>query len=513
MKISTTRFLFALTVAWGCLIFWFAPHPPMVDLPQHAGQIVLLRDMLLGQCSWSDFFRINLFTPYLIGYGLALPLSLILPVATALKVMLSLAYIAFVSMSVKLRKHFGADERLDWWFVLSFFGFACQWGFFTFLVAAPVGLLFILVSDRYARDQTNAKALGTLAVGLVLLVSHGLVFLFGLLIFFAFLLARARNLRALVVGAWPFFILVVMCGIYFLISQKNNAGLNFPSKITWAFGSYNLLGFGKILKALAFSVSISFTSLRGISLIVQLCAILILIGSPWIWGLRINPRNLPSWIPFGIVMLIIVIVPSFALSTSFLYERFALFLFPAYAWMFAGATDSTRPAVNAGIAAKAVMPLLILCCWANLTLHACDAWKFGKETAPFDEIVSSLKPGKRALALIFDTDSKAASNPVVYDHYAVWYQAEEKGLVDFNFAWFPPQIVRFKLDHLPAVRPSFEGESSEFSWVKSRGDDYHYFFVRSAKPVPGDFFKGASCSPKLIAETGMWSVFENLPCV
>ena len=85
------RFLFMFTALCGALIFWLARHPPMIDLPQHAAQVTLLRDMLLGQSPWADLFRINPFTPYIIGYGLALPLSLIMPIAAAMKLLLSLS--------------------------------------------------------------------------------------------------------------------------------------------------------------------------------------------------------------------------------------------------------------------------------------------------------------------------------------------------------------------------------------------------------------------------------------
>src|SRR3954451_16068160 len=79
------RWLFMFTVLCSALIFWLAPHPPMIDLPQHAAQVTLLRDMLLGQSPWADYFHINVFTPYIIGYGLALPLSFIMPIAAAMK--------------------------------------------------------------------------------------------------------------------------------------------------------------------------------------------------------------------------------------------------------------------------------------------------------------------------------------------------------------------------------------------------------------------------------------------
>src|ERR1051325_2681351 len=202
MQGSRLRVLFMLSVLWGALIFWLAPHPPMIDLPQHAAQVALLRDMLLGKSPWAEFFRINLLTPYIIGYGLALPLSFFMPIAAALKLLLSLAYIAFVAMCVKLSRHYGADARLDWLFLVSFFGFAYIWGFFTFLVAAPIALWFILLADRYAAHATFKRALGVTVAGLILLASHGLVFLFASVVGGILLIARSSSFKALAAAIW-----------------------------------------------------------------------------------------------------------------------------------------------------------------------------------------------------------------------------------------------------------------------------------------------------------------------
>jgi hypothetical protein len=88
-RASIARVAFFLTVIYAGAMFWLAPHPPMADLPQHAGQITLWRDLLLGQSPWQSLVNINYFTPYLIGYGLALPLTFLMPVAAALKLLLT----------------------------------------------------------------------------------------------------------------------------------------------------------------------------------------------------------------------------------------------------------------------------------------------------------------------------------------------------------------------------------------------------------------------------------------
>ena len=149
---QAVRLAFLVTVLYAGAMFWIAPHPPMADLPQHAGQVAIWRDLLLGQSPWQQMLRINYFTPYLIGYGLALPLSFVMPVVAAFKLMLMLAYYAFVLCCVLLRRRFDGDERLDWLFIPGFFGLSFIWGNFTFLVAAPVGLFFVLLADRYAES-------------------------------------------------------------------------------------------------------------------------------------------------------------------------------------------------------------------------------------------------------------------------------------------------------------------------------------------------------------------------
>ncbi|MFM0053591.1 hypothetical protein [Caballeronia grimmiae] len=123
------RVLFIVTVLYGAALFWIAARPPLADLPQHAGQVMLLRDLLGHASPWSSFVRINLFTPYLIGYGLALPLTYLMPVAAAIKLLMMIAYFGFVASCIGFRKHLNGDSRLDILFVPGFFGFAFGWGF------------------------------------------------------------------------------------------------------------------------------------------------------------------------------------------------------------------------------------------------------------------------------------------------------------------------------------------------------------------------------------------------
>lgn len=505
------RALFMVTVIWGALIYWIAPHPPMNDLPAHAGQVALLRDIVLGQSPWSDQFRVNLFTPYLLGYGLALPLSLMMPVAAALKVLLSLGFLAFVYMCVKLRQHFDADPRLDWLFVPGYFGFAYSWGFFTFLLAAPLGLVFIWLSARSAAHRTPGRSAYRVAVGLATLASHGLIFLFAWGVGSLQVIATTRRLKPLLLGLWPYAFLLLAFAGYFLISRQVHAGLEggLDGVTHWAWGwaRRNVPVFAA-----------GGAGQRGTG-VIFLAAFLVMAAVPWLMGLRIDWRRNAAWVPFFGVAFILAWVPHIALDTAFLYERFALFLLPAYAWMFANqsapygqtALQVEQRQGKRVLGASGVV-LLMATVWTVLGLHTVWAWRFAKESADFDAVTRAMEPRQRALALIFDRGSAAARNESLYLNFATWYQAEKQGLVDFNFAWFPPQIVRFRPDRLPAVRPLFEWNPETFDWKQHRGSDYRYFVIRHDKPVPATLFNGAQCAPKLLVSEGKWTVFEQRAC-
>jgi hypothetical protein len=98
----------------------------------------------------------------------------------------------------------------------------------------------------------------------------------------------------------------------------------------------------------------------------------------------------------------------------------------------------------------------------------------------------------------------------VYLHYPAWYQAERKGFVDFNFAWLPPVIVRFRRELAPPVEPEFEWAPSSFDWARHRGADYKYFFVRGH--FPDSIFAGAECPPSPIWRDDSWTVLKQKPC-
>jgi hypothetical protein len=211
-------------------------------------------------------------------------------------------------------------------------------------------------------------------------------------------------------------------------------------------------------------------------------------------------------LPFALTALVLNFAPSFIFETSFVYERFALFLWPTYAWLFAAQPASSKPL------ARAAQALLVVMVMAVLGLQAWRVWQFGREARYFDALAARLEPGQRALALIADPVSPATGGVPVYAHHGLWYQAEHGGLVDFNFAWVQPQVVRYRVDARPPVALNFPWRPQQFDWAQHQGTSYRYFLVRVGEQPPPDWFAGAPCRPHLLLQQGRWQAFEQSTC-
>ena len=466
----------------------------MVDLPQHAGQIALLRDLLLGRSRWASEFRLNFFTPYLIGYGLALPLTLVMPIAAAMKVVLTFAYAAFANLCIAIRRELNSTPQLDAYYFIPFFGFAYGWGLYNFLVAAPVGLAFIWLCIRYARYGGIIRGLWLTALGLVLMFSHGLMFVAACSMGLVLTTAKMRSPRQAIGRVWPFMLPLLICVALFVAAREQDPSLgpivelsDFPS-LSYRFESFLSDSMGA----------------PGTHLAIPLTLVAFLL--PLLGGLRLDFRRVEASVMAAIACGVFALAPTIAWSTGYVFERFALFLLPTYAWLFVPPQGRGPRAMRYVTFSAIALGLIVT------AQHLVQAIRFSREAQDFDKVLARAEPDRRALSLVIDP--KTAGDPlIVYRHFPVWYQAEKHGLVDYNFAVFHPEVVRFARPPLPIVDYDALSDTPwRFDWRRDHGAKYGYFFVRSAKPMPASLFAGAECAPVQVAASGAWHLLENHPC-
>ena len=97
----------------------------------------------------------------------------------------------------------------------------------------------------------------------------------------------------------------------------------------------------------------------------------------------------------------------------------------------------------------------------------------------------------------------------------MWYQAEKDGFVDFNFAGFMQEMVRYRRDRMPSRFGTSVwawNPKMGFDWTRDQVGVYRYFFVRSLTPLPPGYFPTDRCKPVLVKSSGPWSLFENVNC-
>ena len=133
----------------------------------------------------------------------------------------------------------------------------------------------------------------------------------------------------------------------------------------------------------------------------------------------------------------------------------------------------------------------------------------------YPKIEQAILPKKRVLTLHTlasrHSSSFAMTSYMEFLYFPNWYQAEKHGWVDFNFASFHPQIVRFRpeyLKHLPSRSAELEGIAALTNCM-----EYDYLLMKSEENVQllsEQLATNKNCrSFKLVAQEQDWMLYKN----
>ena len=497
---AAERALFLAVALAGAATFWLAPRLPMVDLPQHVGQVTLWRDLLLGVSPFAGDVRINLFTPYLIGYGFALPLAFAMDAGEALRLVLAASFLAYLAAARGLRRELGGDPRLDWLFLFGFFGVGWSWGLYTFLVAAPWTLATLRLAVRFDAAPTLARAAALTAAGALLLFCHGLQFLFMLAAGAAITLERAwrtfsaDDLRAATAAAGrrvaPYAALAVLL---LLFMAARAVALGPEPSTSFAFGAPLWTRPANAI------VHIWGESPRP----VFVAATIIALYAPLQMGFA--PARGPGLALFLTVVAVSLFNVSIALNTGFLYERFALYLAPFWAL-------ALKPVPNAGPRRRAHGALVAAAC-VCLAGHGARIAAFADEDRDFQNALAAVAPGERALGVVLDRSSAAAGSRFVYQHWPVWAQSARGAFVDFNFAYFHPQVVRFRPERTPRALQAQNENPQLFDWNEWDAGRYDVVIARGSRETQKALLLDRSpCRLEAVATAADWTAYRKRDC-
>jgi len=478
--------LFTMAAIRAIAPLWFGQNLPMIDMPQHAAQIAALRELWAGNEMFTQLFQVNWFTPYLLGYMLLYAGSLVLPVAVATQLLVSLSLVAVPLLTGSLLRAAGADERWKWLAIPGSFSFAFYWGFLSFLVAVPFALLFLIQAIRFADAPTVRRGLGVAAASLALFFCHIIVLGFASLMALGYIAgAHYRDFKGLLLRALPYAAPLPLIAVWLFDTYSNVAIVRSDPVV-----------FGPMFQRL---LALAIQPAGRDSFAALPCALIT--GSialmPLLMGSRFSRRP-ARWLPFVLGLLVFLAAPHYVLSTAFFYQRLGVFLVPLWLLIWdAPAAELRRPD-------WLVMPVVLLWMFMNTGRFAA----FARETESFDAVVAAIEPGRRVASMVFDNRSPLFALPV-YLHFPAWYQAKKAGIVDFNFADFYSQMARYKADAGPRITEQPTWYPTLFDWQANGGASYHYFIVKADFDVSNHIFKDKRGSVELVGRSGWWWLYRN----
>jgi hypothetical protein len=446
----------------GAVCFWHVRWPAMNDLPQHAAQVSMLVNWLTAPDTFERSLQVELFTPYLLFYAVSTPLAMAFGVTPAVKISMTIFWALFVAAVRQVRASSGGPAYLEIIALAGYFGFAYHWGFATFLAAAPLGIMFLL---RWRRGLSGSSTRGLLlssALCLALFFSHALVFAYVLLaaLMMTFASASRPYEKALQCAALLPAIALALFWLMVTHAGERQAGM----------ATEYLIGLARIPNALSLVYGVESNWLLCAATIV-FCVVPIVLRAE----LRRSPVDLA---PAVAVIAILLFMPHQIFGNHFSYQRFAVLLFPAV--LFAVTDRPPGFGHRSRVARLAALLLPVLGLALALALVVEKQRIVDAEQRGLQRLLAMMENGQRTIWLPHRKDSLATGYPVPHLHAGVWYQAEKGGIVDFNFAWFYPQPVRYRVGQRPSADANFVWFAIPESLANLRDQDiYRYLLLRS----------------------------------
>lgn len=477
------RLVFALLALLTCLPIWTVDFLPMVDLPQHAAQVSVLRHWHDAECGYAQLYEINWFTPYWLGYLLAYALSWLVPVATSFRILLCLVLVGTPWIVRLLVRDLDGDE---WWSLLCFplgFGTTLAWGFFNFVVAIPLTLLVLREGFRYSRlgGWKLGLRLGLLCASLAL--AHVLALAFAGLLVGAVVAAESPSWRALPRRLAPLLLAVPLPVAWVLRTAQRVESVHQAT-----VGSWDLARFGELpaqwtgmpypRAALAFSWAVLLS---------------LLLTGP------VFSRRLSRWLPFAITVACVSFVPYYFFGTGLLYHRYLPFVLPALLCALRAPTE--RPVASWRHAQAAVLAGVML-----LIVQGRFAG-MDREASGLAELLAETPPGERLLYLDYDAWSAYSLEPA-FLHFGSWYQVDRCGVAEMSFAANFPSPVRFAAAHPSTLPEGVDLVPGRFVW-EQHGAAFDLFLVRSPAELPVERLVGRSGRVELAAHRGRWWLYRR----
>jgi hypothetical protein len=487
----------AYWVAWSACtaltlgIIFVPKYLPMVDLPQHAGQIAIWLDWNDPRLHYQDVYRLAPLPPAFVSTALAFALAHFVSVELALKVVIATAILGLPFVMRLLVEEVGGNP---WWVFLTFpvgFGFPFGFGLINFCLGVPVAVFLVLQAARYAVRPSGARAALLFVTALLLFAIHAIAFGFGILVASAVIVLRSPTLRRAIVGLAPLLVLAPLVFVWIVAAQQAEPAVRTSANFQLGWHRLPLL-----LTALTGDPTAAGAILAGLTLF----------ASPFIGGARPAPQPW-RWAMLVLTAALYFGAPHFIFGTAFIYQRFAVFCIPGL--LLALDSRSDQHGTRRPILSSAIAPALALILLLGVGIRF---GRFNSECYGLDQLLTQIPRGARLLYLPIDRLSANSPFPV-FLHSGMWHQVRQGGVTDFSFARFHMNRFRYCDGAAPTLPPGFEWRPAVFDWERDWGEAFDYFLVRSREDSRRALFKGAVDRVELVGNHDAWWLFRRVSSV
>jgi len=392
--------LLAIVAIWG------HRYPVGIDLPQHANLFRLWADLSTGPLEYRALYRIDWFTPYLLAYAVAYPLTLAFGAIAAVKCLLTLVAIGTPLMMRHWLKVVGAHQELGLFGFLLAFDFQNQCGFLSQSLAMPLMFGYLAAFERQGTSPGWRAILRTSLFGVALFFCHGITFGLCLAIMASCLVLEGESVRAWrrALHALP---PTAISLLWVAVHRHQTTGS--PSS-DW-FATWDRL---VTLFSGPFSV---FPSLSWAAISLGASVVLLIVTRPhWVWQTR---RLLPLLLALDCFL----VLPETMAATTVIASRFCVFVHAfAPAALEFRRTDWLRRQ-SARVAFGLVSAGLVL---FNIRLSA-----FNRELEGLHDLALYMEPGSDVRNLVVETfPHSEAFGPMQLGQVPAWITAEHGGIID-----------------------------------------------------------------------------------
>lgn len=472
---------------------WSASYLPMVDLPQHLAQASIWMHLDDPRWGFTEQFRLNFGTPYLLGAALMRGLAELTSLEVAARLVSSLIVVGGALATDRLLRAAGGDR---WWSLAALpaaYNFCWHWGFLPFLIAVPLGILLVAAAYWYSEAPSPRRAAALAALALALVPGHAIALGIALVCAFVIIAGRAPTWRQALVRALPLGAPVPLLLGWMVVSHGTERETH--SGVQWGLDPLRVVDLPSMILGLPPDVSRDVP--RTLDL-VALAVLLALVALALLAGARLR-RGVAYLGPAVVAILLYLLAPQAVFGGSFVYQRAAAFVLPLLLVAFTATAGGRRRA-----ATRAGLVVVVLAC---MSVWLVRYRAFDEEVGRFDRILAATESNRRIVTAPWRYYSAAVPGAPFYLHFGAYYQATRGGVLGASFATAYAQLVRYRPGAEPPMTPGLQWLGDAFDW--SVDGWYDYFLTRADADMGPRLFREATEPIVLVAHEGSWWLYAK----